>query len=120
MIRKITNPDVVFMGHGAHTYEHLRVPLFLWMTTGRDDLGRGWQNAMNAVEKYTYPSGAAVSQEGINNLAPDPTFTMYEYCAINELNSSMESALQKTGEGRYGDRIEQIWFNAAINSTLTD
>ncbi len=118
ILSKITKPDVMFTSHGVHAYEHLRVPLFLWMATGRDDIGRGWQNAMNAVEKYSYPGGAAVSQESVDNLAPDPTYTMYEYCVIKELNSSMESALQKTGDGRYGDRIEQIWFNAAQGARI--
>ena len=109
-----------FTGHGANTYETMRVPLWLWMATGRADLGRAWRNALDKLKRYTEPSGSAVSQEFISRLSPDPSATEYEYCATKEIQLTLESALQKTGEAALGDWIERIWFNAAQGSRLPD
>jgi DUF1680 family protein len=109
-----------FYGHGVHTYEHLRVPLWLWSFTGRQDLGIAWRNGFEKVARYSYPGGAAVSQEDIGDCPPDPTFTQFEYCAAKELQCSMESALQKTGETRFADRTELVWFNDEQSGRLAD
>jgi uncharacterized protein len=109
-----------YVGHGANTYETIRVPLWLWLATGRADLGRASRNALEKLSRYTEPSGSAVSQENVSNLKPDPTLTQYEYCGTKEIQFSLESALQKTGVAQLGDQIEQVWFNAAQASRLPD
>ena len=108
------------LGHGAHTYEHLRVPLWLWSVTGRKDLETAWRNGVEKINRYTYPGGAAVAQEGIADCLPDPTFTEFEYCAAKELQWSMESALEKTGETRFADRTELLWLNDEQAGRLAD
>ncbi len=119
-LRSLLNLDSGFEDHGANTYETMRVPLWLWMATGREDLGRASRNAFTKLARYTEPSGSAVSQESISHLSPDPTFTLYEYCATKEIQLTLESALQKTGVASLGDKIERIWFNAAQGSRLPD
>jgi hypothetical protein len=109
-----------FEDHGANTYETMRVPLWLWLATGRDDLGQASRNSFDKLSRYTEPSGSAVSEESVSNLNPDPTFTLYEYCATKEIQMTLESALQKTGVASLGDKIERIWFNAAQGSRLSD
>jgi len=108
------------VGHGAHTYEHLRVPLWLWSVTGRKDMETAWRNGVEKINRYSYPGGAAVAQEDIADCLPDPTFTEFEYCAAKELQWSMESALQKTGETRFADRTELMWFNDEQAGRLAD
>jgi DUF1680 family protein len=110
--------DSGFMNHGANTFEAIRVPLWLWIATRREDLGRASRNALDKLGRYTEPSGSDVSGEDISNLKPDPTFTEYEYCGTKELQFTLESALQKTGIASLGDKIEVIWFNAAQGSRL--
>jgi len=109
-----------FTNHGANTFEAIRVPLWLWMATRREDFGRASRNALDKLSRYTEPSGSDVSEEDISNLKPDPTSTEYEYCGTKELQFTLESALQKTGAASLGDKIEMIWFNAAQGSRLPD
>jgi uncharacterized protein len=116
----LLNLNSGYVGHGANTYETIRVPFWLWMATGREDLGRASRNALDKLNRYTEPSGSAISQENVSNLKPDPTLTQYEYCGTKEIQFSLESALQKTGVALLGDQIEQIWFNAAQASRLAD
>ncbi len=119
-LRNLLDLDVGFADHGPNTYETIRVPLWLWMATGREDLGRASRNALEKLSRYTEVSGSAVSQEDVARLKPDPQFTEYEYCATKEIQSTLQSALQKTGVASLGDHIEQIWFNAAQGSRLPD
>ena len=116
----LLNLEVGWSDHGANTYETMRVPLWLWMVTGREDLGRAVRNEFEKLDRYTEPSGSAVSQESISNLKPDPTLTEYEYCGTKEIQFTLESALQKTGVAALGDKIERLWFNAAQGSRLAD
>jgi DUF1680 family protein len=109
-----------FVDHGVHTYENIRVPLWLATVTGRSDIRQASDNAFVKIARYSEPSGAAVSEEWIKDLPPDPSLTEYEYCAIKELQLTFESALQKTGRAEYGDRVETIWFNAAQGARLAD
>ncbi len=116
----LLNLDAPYVGHGANTYETMRVPLWLWMATGRDDLGRASRNSLEKLARYTECSGSAISQENVSDLKPDPTLSQYEYCGTKEIQFTLESALQKTGVAVLGDQIEQVWFNAAQASRLAD
>ncbi len=109
----LLNRNIGYTGHGANIYESIRVPLWLWTATGREDFGRASRNALDKLGRYTETSGSAVSDEDVDGKKPDPTFTEYEYCATKEIQFSLESALQKTGMAFLGDSIERIWFNAA-------
>ena len=117
-LASLLNLDSDFVDHGANTFEAIRVPLWLWMATGREDFGRASRNALDKLNRYTEPSGSDVSQEDILALKPDPSTTEYEYCGTKEMQFTLESALQKTGVATLGDKIEQIWFNAAQGSRL--
>jgi hypothetical protein len=109
-----------FFDHGVHTYENVRVPLWLASVTGRTDLRRATENAFLKIARYSEVSGSAVSQEMIANRPPDPSLSEYEYCATKELQFTFTSALQKTGRAAFGDRVETIWFNAAQGARLPD
>ncbi|MGH9617545.1 MAG: beta-L-arabinofuranosidase domain-containing protein [Acidobacteriaceae bacterium] len=119
-LTSLLNLNAPFTGHGAHTYESIRVPLWLSMATGSEDLTKASRNALMKLAGYTEISGSAVSQEDIDNLKPDPTYTEYEYCGTKEIQFTLESALQKTGIASIGDRIEKLWFNAAQGSRTAD
>ncbi len=109
-----------FFDHGVNTYENIRVPLWLAMTTGREDLGQASRNAFDKIARYAEVSGSAVSQEWINDAAPDPNRSEYEYCVTKELQFTFLSALQKLGDPHFADQVEYLWFNAAQGSRLPD
>lgn len=102
-----------FFDHAPHTYESIRVPLWLYFVAGQPDLKQAYENAFLKVKRYTFPSGAAVGMEDIWAREPDPTHTFYEYCDLKELLFTFSSALQKTGNAEFGDRVGQDIFNAA-------
>lgn len=116
----LLNRKAGWVDHGVRTYENMRVPLWLSVATARVDLGSASRNSFDKLARYLEPSGSAVSQELIKDLAPDPTFTEYEYCATREIQFTLESALQKTGQAALGDHIERIWFNAAQGARTPD
>ncbi len=116
----LLNPKAPYVQHGVHTYESMRVPLWLAVATGREDLGTAARNALAKLDRYTEPGGSAVSEEAIGNLAPNPTSTEYEYCATKEIQFTLESALQKTGAASLGDRVEKVWFNDAQGARTAD
>jgi uncharacterized protein len=119
-LSSLLNLNSDFMDHGANTFEAIRVPFWLWMATGREDLGQASRNALDKLNRYSEASGTDVSEENISGLKPDPTFTEYEYCGTKEMQFTLESALQKTGMAPLGDNVERIWFNAAQGSRLPD
>jgi uncharacterized protein len=102
-----------WIGHGAHTYEHIRSLLWVYYSNGNSEYRQAYENALIKLHRYELPSGAAVSMEGIDARRPDPTEAYYEYCAIKESLTSYISGLQKTGMGKLGDSAEKILFNAA-------
>lgn len=116
----LLDPNKPFMDHGANTYENLRVPLWLATVSDRPEFRQAVHNAFVKVARYVEVSGSVVSEEWIKNVPPDPSLSEYEYCSTKEMQSTFESALQKSGQAAYGDSIELMWFNAAQGSRLPD
>jgi uncharacterized protein len=116
----LLQPEAKFVQHGVRTYESIRLPLWLATTTQREDIRRAALRALTLLDRYREVSGGEVSGEYIRNLPPDPTSTECEYCAMKEVQATLISALQKTGNAELADRVEQIWFNAAQGARLPD
>ena len=108
-----------FVWHTPHTTEHLRVPLWVWYASGKAHYRKATENAFNKIERYLTLSGACIGAESIKDMPPLPDMT-YEYCAITELLTSLQSAGQKTGLAEMGDKAEWLTFNAAQGARLAD
>ncbi len=119
-LQTLLDPDARWSDHGVHTYEILRVPIWLAATSGRADLARAARQSMHTLARYTLPSGGAVSQEWIEDAAPDPSAARYEYCALKEILVTLTSAYRTSGDPAYGDWIERLFFNAAQGARLPD
>ena len=117
-LASLLKADAPFVNHGANTFEAMRVPLWLSVATARPDLAEASANSLRKLLRYTEVSGSAVSGEDIKDLPPDPSTTLYEYCATKEIQFTLQSALQKHGSAELADHIENIWFNAAQASRL--
>ena len=119
-LSSLLKPDQPFVNHGANTFEALRVPIWLAVATGRQDFARASANALTKLLRYEELTGSDVSEEDIKDLAPDPSTTLYEYCATKEIQFSLQCALQKSGDAELADHVERIWFNAAQGARLPD
>ncbi|MCX6895953.1 MAG: glycoside hydrolase family 127 protein, partial [Verrucomicrobia bacterium] len=115
----VLNEKYPYFWHAVHTVENLRVPLFLAYADGRKPYPQAAANAFAKVQKHITPAGSCAGDEGVMNhlpLASQP----YEYCTTTELATSLESALQKTGQSKYADLTERAVFNAAQGARFPD
>ncbi|MFB3902147.1 MAG: beta-L-arabinofuranosidase domain-containing protein [Acidobacteriota bacterium] len=119
-LSRVTDPEIPFTYHGATTYEHIRVPLWLASVSTDPLMAAAVQKAFEKLSKHIFPSGAAVSEEWINDRLPDPSLAMHEYCASRELEVTFLSMLQKTGQAAFGDMVESVWLNAAQGARTAD
>ena len=109
-----------FTGHGVHTVENIRVPLWLAAVTGREAMCKASQNAFIKLGWYALPGGSTVSSEFISNQAPDPSKAEFEYCTTKETLVTYLSALHKSGNAEHAERVERVFFNDAQASRLAD
>lgn len=118
-----------YVGHCVRTTEHVRLPLWLWMATGREDFGTAARNALDRLGLYAFLTGGTVSggwkdsqydPESIQNAPPDPSRTVFEFCTMKETEFVYQSALQKMGVAAYADRVERLFFNGMQGARLPD
>jgi len=105
-------------GHAVHTVEHLRALLFADEMGELPQSAAAQKNAFLKLSHYTLPSGAVLGDESLHGL-PTPDIG-YEYCTLTELLFSLSSAIQKSGDGTFGDWIESLAFNAAQGARFAD
>ncbi len=112
-IANLLNPDYRFKAHGVHTYEQLRSLLIAAVAADDSQLDAALAAALAKLEICLTPSGAPIGDEFIAGREADAGETGYEYCSIHELFDTYTHLLQKTGDFRWADRAEWLFFNAA-------
>jgi uncharacterized protein len=110
---KLLDTSQPLKGHGVHTYEHLRSLAAAYYASGNPVLKKAMDNFLGRIQEYTTPSGGPVGDEWIGGRKADATNRGYEYCSLHELMHSYASLLAKSGSAAYGDKVEQLFFNAA-------
>ncbi len=110
---KITDPAYRLRGHGVHTYEHLRAVAAAAYASGNPALLKALDDYLQKIGEETTPSGAPAGDEWIGERLGNATTTGYEYCSLQELMDGYIDLLAKTGSASFGDRAEQVFFNAA-------
>ncbi|RZJ27491.1 MAG: hypothetical protein EOO48_11760, partial [Flavobacterium sp.] len=118
---KLLKEDLALKGHGVHTYEHLRSLAAAYYASGNPELEVALKNFLGKIDAATDPSGGPVGDEWIassSSHAADATNRGYEYCSMHELLHSYESLYAKSGDPKFGDKIETLFFNAAQGSRL--
>lgn len=118
--KKLIDGALPLQGHGVHTYEHLRSVAAAYYASGNDDLKFAMNEFLKKIAACITPSGAPVGDEYIAGRKADPLNTGYEYCSLHELLQAYTSLLAKTGEASYGDKTEQLFFNAAQGARYPD
>jgi uncharacterized protein len=99
--------------HGVHTYEHLRPLTLAWIASGNEQLKAALDIYLERISQCSTPAGGPIGDEWVAGRHADATETGYEYCSLQELLDGYTSLLQKTGESRFGDLTERLFFNAA-------
>lgn len=113
-LKNILNPNYKLKSHGVHTYEDIR-PLLV-ASTQKPALKKALHIYLARIGKEITVAGGPIGDEWIGGRIADPTNTGYEYCSMQELLDSYCSMLQKTGKAKYGDKIENTFYNAAQGS----
>ena len=110
---KLLQKDLLLAGHGVHTYEHLRSLAAAAYTSGNPELQRALKGFIDKIKLTTTASGGPVGDEWIAGRKADATTRGYEYCSLQELMHSYESLFAKTGDAEFGNKIENLFLNAA-------
>ncbi len=114
---KLINASIPLMGHSVHTYEHLRTVAAAYQATGDNSLKSTLERFLKKIDNATTPSGAAIGDEFIGGRKADATNTGYEYCSLLELMDAYISLYMKTNDPGYGNKIEKLFFNAALGAS---
>jgi len=112
--------DRALNGHGATTYEALRVPLWAAYVTGDPVLVAAAAQAFRKAWIHVSPTGGPVSNEMIASKPTDPDLGGYEGCAQKEWMHSLLSAAQKTGRTDLAEQAATTFYNCAQGSRLPD
>jgi hypothetical protein len=112
--------DHPFMGHGATTYEALRVPMWAAYVTGDPVLRAASEQAFAKSWAHVSPTGGPVSNELIENKPTDPDKGGYECCGQKEWMTSLLSAAQKTGRAVFAEQAETTFYNSVQGARLPD
>jgi hypothetical protein len=112
--------DHPFVGHGATTYEGLRVPVWAAYVTGDPVLRAAADEAFAKAWAHVSPTGGPVSNEFIANKPTDPDLGGYEGCGEKEWMTSLLSAAQKGGRAALAEQAETTYYNSVQGSRLPD
>jgi DUF1680 family protein len=112
-LANLLDPAYRFKAHGVHTYEQIRSPLTAVCAVPDPQLDSALSAALAKLETCLTPSGGPIGDEFIGGRDADASETGYEYCSIHELLDTYTHLLQKTGDLRWADRAEWLFFNAA-------
>jgi hypothetical protein len=104
------NVDSFEVGHGVIFYEHIRVPAILSTLIHDDQYLNATLNALKWAEKdHLLPVGLVSSEEYLAGIGSTRNI---ETCNVAAGAYTLNWLLRITGEGKYADQIEQIFFNA--------
>jgi hypothetical protein len=104
------NHDDFDIGHGVITYENLRIPAMMYPLTNQSELLSATHNYLDWLDKNNLlPYDIASSEE---HLAGIGSTRNTETCNVACSGWTYQQLLEITGEGKWGDRIEKVFFNA--------
>lgn len=102
--------------HGVHTYEHLRTLAIAKFFGDKEEFDAAFDSYLRKVEPCLCPSGGPTGNEWINGNYADATKYGYEYCSIQELFHSWAMLLELTGDMKFADKAEQLFYNAGLGA----
>ncbi len=119
LLKNLNDLNKPFNGHGAHTMEHMRAPLFLAYTTGEAKYRTAAENFFPKLERHLTAAGACVSDEDILERVGSP-YLGSEYCAQGFLVNTLQSGVEKTRNVKMADALEVLTYNYAEGARTKD
>ena len=105
--------------HTANIGVTIRLPALLYSATGKEKYLRASERIIEQLkEKAVHLSGAPVSMS--EYLGPVGATTESEYCNFAFYNASYSYMSYITGETKYGDYMEEMFYNAAQGARKKD
>ncbi len=115
-LANVTDPAYKFTCHGVHTYEHLRPIIVAGYASPELWQGGVIDQYLEKIDRVVTPAGGAIGDEWIGEREADAEHTGYEFCSLHELIDGYSLLMQKRGDRGLGDRIENIFYNAAMGA----
>ena len=112
----LVDPAYKYIGHGAHTFEHLRSLLLAARATGYPELAAAYASALRKLDRCLLPGGAGFGDEWLAGREASADRTAAEFCGMLELRNFYASALQKTGDIAWADKAETLTFNGMLGA----
>ena len=104
--------------HGVSFSESIKLPVLLFLYTGDASfLKDAEQGLAEVLKRHEQIPGLPSCNEDFAGRDP---LQGYETCVISDFAWSLGYFLMATGDGRYADRMEKIFFNAFPGSLLKD
>ena len=104
--------------HGVSFSESIKLPVLLYLYTGdRSYLKDAEKGLAEVLARHEQIPGLPSCNEDFTGRDP---LQGYETCVINDFAWSLGYFLMATGDGRYADRMEKIFYNAFPGSVLKD
>lgn len=105
--------------HTAGFGTAVRLPALVYSATGKKEYLEATEKRIKEVrEKCMHLSGGAVSMSEF--LGPVSSTAESEYCAFQTFNMSYTHMSCITGEAKYGDYMEEVFYNAAQGARKKD
>ncbi|MBE6358568.1 MAG: hypothetical protein E7057_04900 [Lentisphaerae bacterium] len=104
--------------HGVSFSESIKLPVLLYLYTGDESfLADAEKGLAEVLERHEQIPGLPSSNEDFAGRDP---LQGYETCVISDFAWSLGYFLMASGDGKYADRMEKIFFNAFPGSLLKD
>jgi hypothetical protein len=108
--QKVGEEGISLATHGVNNAMALKTAGIWWQISGNPNDKTGSYRALELLDTYHgQPNGMFAADE--HYAGREPTQGA-ELCAVVEMMYSMEELLAAVGDARFGDRLEQIAFNA--------
>jgi hypothetical protein len=115
--QKVGEDGITLATHGVNNAMALKTPGIWWQLSGKLGDKTGSYTAMQLLDTYHgQPNGMFAADE--HYAGRDPSQGA-ELCAVVEMMYSMEELMAAVGDARFGDRLEQIAYNA-LPGTFSD
>ncbi|MET1056921.1 MAG: beta-L-arabinofuranosidase domain-containing protein [Pedobacter sp.] len=110
--------DAVPRSHAVSYSENLKIPIILYISTGKKEYLDAAINGVRKLYKYHglvdgLPSGNELHDGNFSN-------EVHETCTASDMQWALSYLLQATGDAQWGDLIEKICFNAGMGSVAKD
>ncbi len=109
--------DVKPAGHAVTYQEFMKLPIILYMYTGKEEYKGAFYTAYNNLDEYELANGAYANNESLAKRDPNESS---ETCSVIDANWTSGWALLATGDPMFADDMEKMLYNACFSAIKKD